>query len=208
MASPETSPWATDGFHISNNFFSTKLTNSLKTVSAHAFLYSDSTACLFGYVNMRYAIMLQHRFDGMLGFPGGLVTPGEDITDGLNRELQEEIGLEPADFLSDSNYFKTWVSSSHVSHIYIKKYSEMRLKKMEENALHSQDWGGENLGIMRVPVHYLKSSSRELPFVRFLQHNFVANAKEQLIECLVSCNIFKKDEMLKIWKRYKEISKS
>ena len=37
--------------------------------------------------------MLQLRFDGLLGFPGGLVDPGENVVKGLNRELQEEINL-------------------------------------------------------------------------------------------------------------------
>ena len=37
---------------------------------------------------------MQMRFDGKLGFPGGLVEPGEDIVAGLNRELVEEINLD------------------------------------------------------------------------------------------------------------------
>ena len=31
------------------------------------------------------------RFDGTLGFPGGLIDENEDILDGLHRELREEI---------------------------------------------------------------------------------------------------------------------
>ena len=37
--------------------------------------------------------MMQVRFDGLLGFAGGLVDPGESVEYGLNRELEEEIGL-------------------------------------------------------------------------------------------------------------------
>ena len=33
------------------------------------------------------------RFDGLLGFPGGLVDDGESVEQGLNRELEEEINL-------------------------------------------------------------------------------------------------------------------
>ena len=33
------------------------------------------------------------RFDGLLGFPGGLVDEGESVEQGLNRELEEEINL-------------------------------------------------------------------------------------------------------------------
>ena len=37
---------------------------------------------------------MQMRFDGVLGFPGGLLEKGEDPVNGLNREMEEEIGLE------------------------------------------------------------------------------------------------------------------
>lgn len=35
------------------------------------------------------------RFDGTFGFPGGLLEPEEDVIDGLNREMAEEIGWNP-----------------------------------------------------------------------------------------------------------------
>ena len=34
------------------------------------------------------------RSDGQLGFPGGIIDPGEDIVQGLNRECVEEIGAD------------------------------------------------------------------------------------------------------------------
>ena len=37
---------------------------------------------------------MQMRFDGLIGFPGGLVDPGEDVVQGLNRELKEEMNLD------------------------------------------------------------------------------------------------------------------
>lgn len=40
-------------------------------------------------------LQMQMRFDGHVGFPGGLVEPGEDVVHGLIREMQEEINLDP-----------------------------------------------------------------------------------------------------------------
>ena len=39
---------------------------------------------------------MQARFDGCLGFPGGLLDKDEteEVFEALNRELQEEIGLD------------------------------------------------------------------------------------------------------------------
>ncbi|KAF5903470.1 U8 snoRNA-decapping enzyme-like [Clarias magur] len=37
---------------------------------------------------------MQMRFDGLLGFPGGLVKPSEESLEaGLSRELKEEMGV-------------------------------------------------------------------------------------------------------------------
>ena len=36
---------------------------------------------------------MQLRFDGTFGFPGGILETKEAPVDGLNRELNEEIGL-------------------------------------------------------------------------------------------------------------------
>jgi len=47
---------------------------------------------------------MQMRFDGLLGFAGGLVDPGEDVCTGLNRELNEEANLDLVIFLSISLY--------------------------------------------------------------------------------------------------------
>lgn len=38
---------------------------------------------------------MQMRFDGHIGFPGGLIEPGEEVVHGLIREMHEEINLDP-----------------------------------------------------------------------------------------------------------------
>jgi len=40
------------------------------------------------------SFQMQMRFDGMIGFAGGLVDPGEEVCEGLNRELKEEANLD------------------------------------------------------------------------------------------------------------------
>jgi len=45
-------------------------------------------------------LMMQLRFDGLLGFPGGLIDAGENILEGLNRELREEMALDNGETFS------------------------------------------------------------------------------------------------------------
>ena len=39
-------------------------------------------------------LQMQLRQDGKVGFPGGLVDPGEEACEGLMRELSEEMALD------------------------------------------------------------------------------------------------------------------
>jgi len=62
--------------------------------AAHCMFWARTTSKTVHDVPVKALVMLQLRFDGLIGFPGGLVDPGEDIETGLNRELVEEIGLD------------------------------------------------------------------------------------------------------------------
>jgi len=55
-------------------------------------------------------------FPGQWGFPGGGIEPNEKMTDGLQRELREELGIEiknikPA-FFKDGQYVKSFTDGS------------------------------------------------------------------------------------------------
>lgn len=53
---------------------------------------------------------MQMRFDGTLGFPGGLIDVGEDVLDGLNREMAEEICFDQIGCpVTWDDYYKTQV---------------------------------------------------------------------------------------------------
>ncbi|GLD45664.1 U8 snoRNA-decapping enzyme-like protein [Lates japonicus] len=57
--------------------------------ACHVMLYSDTKTQLFGRIPIRHIILMQMRFDGLLGFPGGLVNPSEETLEaGLSRELR------------------------------------------------------------------------------------------------------------------------
>ena len=119
------------------------------------------------------------RFDGLLGFPGGLVDEGESVEQGLNRELEEEINLNldevkitESDLISiqrptvndeDPNlvcYFYakgmyeliSSVSVRTISKILISEITETQFKNIERRQLDAVEWGKECFGIIRVPL--------------------------------------------------------
>jgi U8 snoRNA-decapping enzyme len=95
---------------------------------------------------------MQMRFDGKLGFPGGLIDPGEEIVAGLNRELVEEINLdltkhavEPTDFLfchylpNESDQTK----SSRIRMFFSKEVTKSEYEMIEKNSLDAKEFGYE-----------------------------------------------------------------
>ncbi|XP_034028061.1 U8 snoRNA-decapping enzyme [Thalassophryne amazonica] len=157
--------------------------------ACHVMLYSDTKSQLFGRIPFKHIILMQMRFDGLLGFPGGLVDLSKETLEvGLSRELLEEVGVELPISIEDhvaSCYAPT--SSPSISrlvlHFYVKKMEEEEIKEVERAAVSTAtDHGHEVLGMVRVPLYILKRGGG-LPF--FLSHAFIGNARSQLIDSLV-----------------------
>nr|CAB3264490.1 U8 snoRNA-decapping enzyme-like [Phallusia mammillata] len=158
---------------------------------------------------MEHAVMMQLRFDGTLGFPGGYVNYHENITKGLNREL-EEIALKQRNFFSDRDYYGTWIhsymSTPLVDHFYVKEFTEDEFKKIEMQTLKAQDWGGETMGIIRVPLDCLPLTDKPYgPMPHFLLHNFVGNAREQLVKTIVEKQLVNVEDMQHAWAKMIEL---
>ncbi|RZF47341.1 hypothetical protein LSTR_LSTR015790, partial [Laodelphax striatellus] len=89
---------------------------------------------------------MQMRFDGYLGFPGGLVDPGEDAIHGLNRELEEEMNL---DLTKHKVTEKDFIFSQHSSsrnltlHFYALETTLPELEKIEARVQLAKDYGSE-----------------------------------------------------------------
>ncbi|XP_027026118.1 U8 snoRNA-decapping enzyme isoform X3 [Tachysurus fulvidraco] len=140
---------------------------------------------------------MQMRFDGLLGFPGGvtgnlesitwnsrLVKPSEESLEaGLSRELQEELGAAVS--VSVNDYVSSHLAQSPPSlilHFYCKKITESELLEIEKAAVsNAVDHGFEVLGLTRVPLYTLRNGGG-LPW--FLSHSFISNSRAQLLEAL------------------------
>lgn len=87
---------------------------------------------------------MQMRFDGRLGFHGGLVHE-KNIVDGLNRELIEEINLNKKYHVTKNDYAFTHVNTSNklCLHFYGKEVSVDDFKIIEKEALDAEDYGLE-----------------------------------------------------------------
>uniref|UniRef100_A0A667HJQ5 U8 snoRNA-decapping enzyme n=1 Tax=Lynx canadensis TaxID=61383 RepID=A0A667HJQ5_LYNCA len=127
---------------------------------------------------------MQMRFDGRLGFPGGLVNLQDtSLEAGLNRELIEELGEAVADFrVERADYRSSHAGSGPhvVAHFYAKRLTLEQLVAVEMGATRAKDHGLEVLGLVRVPLYTLRDGVGGLP--AFLENSFIGTAREQLLE--------------------------
>ncbi|XP_044066286.1 U8 snoRNA-decapping enzyme isoform X2 [Siniperca chuatsi] len=110
--------------------------------ACHVMLYSDTKTQLFGRIPIRHIILMQMRFDGLLGFPGGLVNPSEETLEaGLSRELLEELGvalpISVEDHVDSCHAPSSSPSSSShlITHFYVKKMEEEQIREVERAAV-------------------------------------------------------------------------
>ncbi|KAG5216242.1 hypothetical protein MJG53_000675 [Ovis ammon polii x Ovis aries] len=149
-------------------------------------LYAPDPGLLFGRIPLRYAVLMQMRFDGRLGFPGGFVDLRDgSLEDGLNRELGEELGEAAAAFRVERADYRSSHAGSRprvVAHFYTKLLTLEQLTAVEMGAPRARDHGLEVLGLVRVPLYTLRDGVGGLP--AFLENTFIGNAREQLLEAV------------------------
>ncbi|XP_054165593.1 U8 snoRNA-decapping enzyme-like [Oppia nitens] len=138
---------------------------------------------------------LQLRFDGLLGFPGGVVdediTSIESIIDALQREIHEEINFETTISVDDYIYSFYNKNLRIVSHFFAKQITLKDAESIEECHMKARDFPHESLGLFRIPIgcSYNRDSYYLRRFAKnFLRQKFSGNVKKQIIDV---CEKFK-----------------
>nr|CAB3264489.1 U8 snoRNA-decapping enzyme-like [Phallusia mammillata] len=103
------------------------------------------------------------------------------------------------------------MSTPLVDHFYVKEFTEdefnrSSLKKIEMQTLKAQDWGGETMGIIRVPLDCFPQTNNPYGLMpQFLLHNFVGNAREQLVKTIVEKQLVEVENMQHAWAKMIEL---
>ncbi|XP_013782806.1 U8 snoRNA-decapping enzyme-like isoform X2 [Limulus polyphemus] len=164
--------------------------------AAHCFICAPLNKLVLGKYPSHASVLMQLRFDGLLGFPGGIIEREEDIVCGLNRELQEEINLDLGRFMvREADHLISHVNHRHkfVFHFYSLPVTFEEFRAIEKQNLEATDYGNETLGILRVPLYTMKDGYHGL--AAFLNQQFVGNAKDQLLYGLAKLKILTPEEL-------------
>uniref|UniRef100_T1JIE0 U8 snoRNA-decapping enzyme n=1 Tax=Strigamia maritima TaxID=126957 RepID=T1JIE0_STRMM len=151
---------------------------------------------------------MQMRFDGQIGFPGGLVNPGEKPVDAVNREMREEIDLDLSKHrATDESHVMSHVDhkTKLVTHFFAIEVNLDEFLVIEKRCLDAEDYGEESLGVLRACLYTMADKIRGFP--SFLKQNFVGCCKEQLCQGLRTCNIMTEEEIRTGLSRSNDIKK-
>ena len=93
-------------------------------------------------------LQMQSRFDGNMGFPGGLLDKGpeESPVEALNRELVEEINLDLTKHaITQDDLLVTHVNQKKklVTYFYTKELTLGDFNEVEKRVLDAEEWGTE-----------------------------------------------------------------
>ena len=146
------------------------------------------------------------RFDGKLGYPGGIIDPGETIIEGVEREILEETNLKmkltPDDFVASMEQeYKAIRHGKEYEKIklyfFAKEIDEKSFLKFEDESRQAKHFGIEILGHIRAPLYRLRQTEG-LP--RFLTNSFAGTAKAQLLLAICKNNLLAIDEIISAYK--------
>ena len=163
-----------------------------ETHAAHCMLWfrtSDSK-----YHHISYAF-LQLRYDGLLGFPGGIVdediTSLESIIDALQREMEEEMNY--SDPIGVEHYIYSYYCAKKriISHFFAKEISLSEAQQVEQTFSKARDFPMETLGLMRAPIgdcHHRNSPYLRRFIKNFMKQKFAGIVRKQIIDV---CEKFK-----------------
>ena len=131
-------------------------------------------------------VLMQLRWDGTLGFPGGLVNKGEDLIKALIREAKEEFALIINEKLSkEIKPLSTYSDDSINIHSYYLEVNYEKIKEMQENSFRAKHFYCENQGCILPQIADFKGKGIK----KFLTNNFYLTAKEELIDLINTENL-------------------
>lgn len=131
-------------------------------------------------------VLMQLRWDGTLGFPGGLVNKGEDLIKALMRESEEELAFiinkKP---IKEIKPLSTYADDSIDIHSYYLEVNYEEIKKVQQNSFLAKHFYSENQGCILPQIADFEGKGIK----SFLTNKFYLTAREELKDLIKTENL-------------------
>lgn len=124
-----------------------------------------------GSLNIPLMLMI-NRWSGKIGFPGGGINVGEDVTSGLLREVREEIGLTLVP--NQISKIEEFTFRDKRVHLFVHETDHDSIKEIIRNSTYCDSFLKENQGCFAVQLTDFNDESTRFQTVGFT--NFLKNS--------------------------------
>jgi U8 snoRNA-decapping enzyme len=126
-------------------------------------------------------VLMLQRWDGHIGFVGGNVDEGEDLTSAAIREFSEESGYAlSSDQVKKLDFVCSHETDNLVTHLMTIKVTEYVLKDILINSHKAKHFMTEGTLFTTQMINYPHMRA----FDNFLKNNFAVSVKEQMMEAV------------------------
>lgn len=126
-------------------------------------------------------VLMMQRWDGLIGFIGGEVEPGEDLISSSIREFQEETGYALSnDQIKKFNFLCSHETDNLVTHLITAKVSEFVLRDILTNSNKAEHFMSEGTLFTTQMINYPHVRS----FDNFMLNNFAPTVKEEIFHAV------------------------
>lgn len=178
------------------NYVSTKKATAFVALTAWSKLYADynDPNMTKEYKQAKYPLVLMvHRWDGRIGFPGGFSEPGETPEQTAIREFKEEIGelvdnhIEAGYITDPMQHLVSHEAPKIIEHLFHKPIKTLLVAKQLQWILSESIKGAEHSVVEGTPIWvHLADYGNGKGLTTLLRSNNLATGVKEELECLVS----------------------